>query len=1359
MLSIVKNIPVKGAPVKLTTLIHLGSVTLYKSAIFTLFVSALIIAPDRVYAIPSPELVIGSVSSLSQVFAVGIAMVTGTGAMLATRLGLAPKHPVHGRVFPKKLITGLVFGMLALGMLNFWQYTTQKTAERARLEATLVRPAQFDGTKIQDATLKETSFDNQSQSPHAITTSDAADLLLNPSDTLFFDVRETGENAMGTLPGASHVRYPDFLQSNIPLEGKQVVLFCHNGNRSSETCAELAARGIDCRFIAGGIEKWIVEGRPFSDKDVKTLSDLRAIPDYQNKSTLLDTSDFTTLLNQGDLQILDTRYPGDFATGHLPGAINIPLRALPTTELKQRIAALNNSPIVTACYDRRSCFMAQVLGLELSQAGLDFQGRYTTPWEYFVAPPPKQHVQDWLNEKQETLWQKAITALAGILLWIHAKSHILWGLFALSLLSRILVLPIALKSERDQIITAQCAGELSALKKKLQHDSARKARAVQAFYKNKGLTPMRNLIALLFLPVMMLGLSATQQASQSISVPFAWMNNIGIPDPLYILPVLFGALAGVYLYWAVAKTPRQTLLWLGLGVPALFAMVYQLSATANIYLCFSLSLLLVQRAYVIGMFNVCAPALRQLWQHWKLRRLFRGVYPLSYTKELQNSGNKSLRLSILKNAGLPVPDGVVLRSDAIAAYRAMPKDEKAKFALMIWQLIGMQTCAVRSSASSEDGADQSFAGVFESILFVRKKGMRMALDAVVASFSADRVASYESAIDHTDQGNILVQQMIDAQFAGVLFTQDPQAPGMQMLEMVKGSGDDLVSGRVTPTSLRFGRYTALAHPDNAATDIDLAPLLDLGRQIEQVFGCPQDIEWAYAEGTFYIVQSRDITTLALGTEAEQLRVAEWAKTLDRYKDADAKTIILEQDEMSEVLPRPTPLSLSLMGTLWAPGGSVDLACRQLGVPYDLPEGEHGHLVTFFGKTYVDTALKQQMALRLSKQRVRQLKKRTLPLLAQFREITIPYLEGELTHWRALNYAALPAAQLIICIQKLHSLLAHDVYVEAEKINIIAGFTMSEAIHLTPENGAARNRLMRAELPHAPSSLIAACAQLNEPERRTEALRILGHRSIFDYELSTPRYDEAPDLLWPLLEASIGTEPAQFDLGHPESDPVALAIAYQDLKEQAKHESLRIIAEIRRAVLALGQMTGLEELVFHLNLDEICKLDRSDLTMTRKTAQKRKTCNALCQPLAPPNVSLTLQECEILSLNVPIASATAGPLSGTCVAGSKGITGRVFHVFDETSIDPKTFDGFQDGDILVCRMVNPAWLPTVQRAGAVLSEVGGWLSHMAIVAREKDVLMLVGCKGISQLKSGTELRIEIDGEIQLLSGNQEQARSA
>ncbi len=1343
---------------KNTTLPQRTSGSRHRSVQITVLTALFSAVPVAALAIPSPELVIGSVSSLSQVLAVGIAMISGLGAVVAAKLGFTPKPGGSPRRYPVKLISVLVLAAIALAAGNYWQYSSHAQQELARLQATLTRPAQFDGTTIKDAALKETSFTKQEDHPLAMSTADAA-AALEDGSTLFYDIRETGENAMGTLPGATHIRFPDFVQSQPVKPGQKVVLFCHNGNRSSETCAKLAAMGIDCSFIAGGIEKWIVEGRAFSDKDVKTLSDLRAIPDYPGKDVLLSTDDFTNLLTTEDLQIVDTRYPGDFESGHLPGAVNIPIRKMTTAELMDRIAELDpGKPTIAACYDRRSCFMSQVLGLELSQQGIDFRGRYTLPWEYFVAPKPKPHVQAWLADQQTGLWDKAISALAAALLWVHERSHILLGLLALSIVTRILVLPVALKSERDQIITNETADEMKALKAKLAHDPVRKARAVQAFYKDKGLTPMKNLTALLFLPVMMLGVSAAQEASASLQTPFLWMADLGAPDPLFILPVLFCALAAVYLLWAVAKTPRQKLLWMVLGMPSLFAMVFSLTAAANAYLCFSLTLLLVQRAYVTGMHRKLAEALSLRAHKRRLAKLPRGVIPMGYTEELEHAGNKALRLSILRNAGLPVPGGVIVRSDAIHDYREMTDAKKDAFAARVFALAGGKPVAVRSSASNEDGHDQSFAGVFESVLDVTADTMRAALDEVVTSFSSERAASYSGEGDSTDQGNIVVQEMVQAEYAGVLFTQDPMAPGMCMIEWVEGCGEDLVSGRVTPTSLRFGRYTGLPAAEDQDQTLDMAPLLALGRQIEETFGCPQDVEWAYANGQFQIVQSRDITTLSLGTEQEQTRLAEWRDLLDRYAAADPDQTILEQDEMSEVLPRPTPLSFSLMSELWAPGGSVDLACRELGVPYGLPEGRDGHLVNLFGKTYVDVALKQGMTLKLTAAKAKQLRKQAHPMITRFRGEVMPELKNKLAIWQAVDYAALPQDKLLEAISTLKDMFIREVYLEAEKINILAGFTMGEAGTAAAGDPALRAHLMHAELPNAPSSLLASCTGRDAQARATQ---LMGHRSIFDYELSSPRYREAPALLESLLSNTvepIGSVPVPANLPDELDDTIGIAIAYQDLKEQAKHEALRVVAELRRALLALGQISGLGDLVFSLTFDEVLSGNWTAPARLRELAEARAAKEELRKKSAPTAVSLTLRDCELLSLGAQ-AQAGDGTMGGTCVAGSGSATARVFWMEDDSCIDPAAFADFQDGDILVCRMVNPAWLPYVQRSGAVLSEVGGWLSHMAIVAREKDVLMLVACKGLDSLSHGEQVTVSEDGSIQPLEEKGLKAASA
>jgi membrane protein insertase Oxa1/YidC/SpoIIIJ len=599
---------------------------------------------------------------------------------------------------------------------------------------------------------------------------------------------------------------------------------------------------------------------------------------------LLTSADFTALMETGDLQIVDTRYPKDFAAGHLPGAIKIPVRALPTSELNTLIAGLKRKPTVAACYDRRSCFMSQVLGLEMVQMGVPFEGRYTTPWDYFIPPAPKPHVVAWMAEQNTGLWQSAINWLAAVMVDWSKTVGVVSVIIALALVSRILILPIALKSERDQILTARHADTLADLKSRNAGDPTRKACAIQQFYADKGLTPMRNLIALLFLPLMMLGLSSTEEMGKTLGTPLMWSQNMGLPDATYAMPLLFALLAGVYLHWAVAKTKRQAVLWWIIGAPLLFGLVFQLSFAGNVYLCVALCLLLVQRAYVTEMLQDGVHAAQRAWRRWIVSTKWAGVVPLAHAEALSTAGNKSYRLSVMRNAGLPVPNGAVVKSDVIEQFKLMNGTQKEAFAAKAWTMIGEQPCAVRSSANGEDGADKSFAGIFDSVLHVDAQNLRAALETVIASFSSARADSYASDAPQENDGNILIQQMGDADYAGFLFTQDPTAPGLLMIELAQGTGDDLVSGRVTPETHRFGRFTKRPVSEDVAP-FDLTPLIALGDQIEALFEEPQDIEWAFKDGAFYILQSRNITTLAIGTKEQQARVSEWRNLLGTFHDA------------------------------------------------------------------------------------------------------------------------------------------------------------------------------------------------------------------------------------------------------------------------------------------------------------------------------------------------------------------------------------------------------------------------------------------------------------------------------------------
>ncbi|GLQ33944.1 hypothetical protein GCM10007939_02270 [Amylibacter marinus] len=1234
---------------------------------------------------------------------------------------------------------------MALLVTVILQYQNSAAKEQARLQATLLRPAQFDGTTIQDENLKETSFDKQVLNQFAVS-SEQAEALLEGGDVVFVDVREAAEHQMGSLPNSQHIRFPDIANNLQSYADKKLVLYCHNGNRSSETCANLAKLGVDCRFIAGGVEKWIVEGRDFSDKNVRGLSDLRAIPNYKNKDRLLSTDDFRSELAEQSVQIVDTRYPGDFATGHLPGAINIPLRAMPTDQLIASIDALENKPTVAACYDRRSCFMGQVLGYELAARGFDFRGRYTTPWEYFIPPAPKPHVQQWLAGQNLSMWQQMIDGLALGLGWVADRTHILLAIFALSLISRVLVLPIALKSERDQLVSRAAKDQFDRIKARLKHEPARKIRALQALNSKLGLTPMRNLTALLFLPVMLLGLSAVEKMAASNMGPLLWMQQMHLPDPSLVLPVLFCLLGGIYLHVAVAKNTRQRVVSWAVSFPLLMVLVWAISGAGMVYLNSSMVLLLAQRAYVVGLWEKTYNGVLMWIQNLKARYFLSGIRPLSHVAALGESGNKSLRLAVMKAAGIPVPDGVVLDTQTLQTYANLSPVQKEIFYQKIWKLIGQKPCAVRSSAADEDGEEQSFAGVFESVLHVEQNGLGWAIDSVLESFTTSRAASYAGT--GSDRGNILIQQMVDAQYSGVLFTQDPTAPGAMLLEIVEGTADDLVSGRVTPQTLRFGRFTK----ENLSPDsppIDVRALLALGDEIAEIFGTPQDIEWAYADGALYILQSRDITTLSKEARGGDPVSHHWQDLFERFANMAPDQVVLEQDEMSEVLPYPTPLSFSMMGDIWGAGGSVEQACAALGMRYQIPEEVPGHLVNVFGKIYSDRQLKEQSALQMGRGTIKHLNRQVGLFHAEFEEDFLPNYHRRLALIQALDVTRLDTAALIECLLENHRFFVDEVYVCAEMVNILASFTLARAQEAAQKQDVEISTALQGMVPFSPTALMAASAGMEADKRLEKLISDMGHRAIYDYELSIPRYSEAPEMLVNLAQAGDAMAFSRTD-DKPRDVRFERAMEFQGLKERAKHEALKLLAEQRRFCLEIGMRLGIDEKVFHMTFDEIGTCTAGITKTLLERLEKRVQIREALKEHTPEQPELTLGDMERACIpGEQIRNVKDGQIGGNRVSGSGSVSGRIYHPTAEQTEKGEELVDFQEGDILVCTMLHPAWLPYVLRAGGVVSQVGGWLSHMAIVARERDIAMFVGCNGIAQLIHGKELEIDAHGGMSLV----------
>ena len=258
--------------------------------------------------------------------------------------------------------------------------------------------------------------------------------------------------------------------------------------------------------------------------------------------------------------------------------------------------------------------------------------------------------------------------------------------------------------------------------------------------------------------------------------------------------------------------------------------------------------------------------------------------------------------------------------------------------LEAYERLGRGVVAVRSSATVEDGATASFAGLQETILGVEGDDQ---LVAAVArcwhSIDSERARSYR-ARGNVDESQVamavVVQRLIDSEVSGVLFTRDPlDASGRQMLvEAAWGLGEAVVSGLVTPDRFHVdresgrvidrqinrkpvaihaaGRVEVAAERQTAAclSDEQLASLADLGRQVEKVYGEPRDVEWAWAQGRAWLLQARPITT-AGAAEREQFRRDEIAR-LEQM--ADPRGTVWARYNLAEVLPTPTPMTWAIV---------------------------------------------------------------------------------------------------------------------------------------------------------------------------------------------------------------------------------------------------------------------------------------------------------------------------------------------------------------------------------------------------------------------------------------------------------------
>lgn len=270
-------------------------------------------------------------------------------------------------------------------------------------------------------------------------------------------------------------------------------------------------------------------------------------------------------------------------------------------------------------------------------------------------------------------------------------------------------------------------------------------------------------------------------------------------------------------------------------------------------------------------------------------------------KSVATLGGKANSLINLLEFGFPVPKFHVIpieiyRQSKTSGFDQIPISFQESF-LKLTADFGELPVAVRSSASKEDGSSLSFAGLFETYLDI--KGHDAILASVLKCWQStitERTQKYceRNNLDVNElEMAVVIQEYIEPDFAGVLFTVNPITGNDQelIIEACQGSGEKLVSGLVTPSRFLLNREVSnfITNTDDrlkiSPSEAILKQLQMFALQIEARYGCPQDIEFAVKNNKIYILQSRPITKIQFSKD-----MGEW--TTSDFRDGGVSSAVV-----------------------------------------------------------------------------------------------------------------------------------------------------------------------------------------------------------------------------------------------------------------------------------------------------------------------------------------------------------------------------------------------------------------------------------------------------------------------------------
>lgn len=741
-------------------------------------------------------------------------------------------------------------------------------------------------------------------------------------------------------------------------------------------------------------------------------------------------------------------------------------------------------------------------------------------------------------------------------------------------------------------------------------------------------------------------------------------------------------------------------------------------------------------------------------------------------------GGKAANLGKLLSQGFPVPAGFVLFEKC---------SDISELSLLIQQIGGFPV-AVRSSGSLEDMKDASFAGLYETYLFIKsEEQLKKSIDDCFDSLSSARVLDYlhKKNISY-DQNNlkmsVLVQRMIDARIAGVLFTINPISGKEEelYLELCEGVGERLVSGHVTPTRIVYNWQADKLISENInaeQTRISPEQLSELARisvSIQAYFGQPQDIEWAIgSDEKVYILQSRPVTVTELRTDTPELTNADLKDggvsarvctpmMYSLYRDALQvsmgnyfKAINLIQNDESikwihfyygRVYWNAEAVKEGLKKI---PGYNEEKFDQDIGIqkdyglsgPFSTPTTlstivnaiptllnlhreflDCQNMIRHFRVSFEETdlALKGQLKLvgRMS----------DMEFSSWLMKVIIFQNQTEKAYFRTIynnsNYQS----------EYKNFLRKQKGYQEGDEVDLMG--ELQGVAHLDVQSGL---RILKK------TSDFYGFDSNKYYSDREKFLSYHYHHGPAELDLTTERWGERKDWVDDLVKNFQETENDGVSKYHSTFNRLseeagifkrgsfefktAQSREYLRLREEMRSFSTRAYYLIRIGLLELGKRQNLKaDQIFFYDIKEIKQLIQNNVPLPDITKRKQAY-DGYRKFKAPNEFGGSIKQIK--------TSLKDGQLKGIgCSPGEFKGRARVITDIHQTG-------DLDKNDILVTLFTDPGWTPVLARVGGVITEVGGLLSHAAVIGREYRI------PAILNLIDATEL-IQ-DGDLISMNG--------